>query len=399
MAIASQPAATQPATPPKPSASTWPGDLIFALSLGVTMRLAYWLYGWWRLRAMVQPYNPFFHGDWENLAPAVNSPSYPWLGPWMHLDALWYKHIAIAGYQPGDGSVHFPPLFPLLAHLTLPLFGGSFGFAAMFVNLMAMIVSFALLRRLAALDGPAEIGSRAAFYMCAFPVGFFLFAPFTEATFLVFTVASLYCARRGYWWWAGIWGFIATTARWQGALLAPALLVEYALQWRAGKRRLGLNIVAIPLPGVAYILYTLYVRYVVGEPRSMTQVNDYWGIKWLPPWDVLQLGWQHIIAGDGLELLNLVAIIGLAVGCLVGLRYLRLSYVVYMAAQWLFIVAHLSSVSPLAASARYILTIFPLFLLLGRAGAHPRLHQAIVIFFFLLQGIFIWQFVVGEWVA
>lgn len=398
VATLSQPVASAEAAPAR-SRTTWPTDLVFALSLGLTMRLGYWLYGWWRLKALVQPYHPYFHGNWENLAPLPNSPNYPWLGPWMHLDALWYNHVALTGYHPGDGSVHFPPLFPLLGHLAMPLFGGSFGYAGMAINLAAAVIAFYLLRRLAALDGNVEDGSRAALYMCAFPVGFFIFAPFTEATFLLFTVASLYCARRGYWWWAGIWGFIATTSRWQGALLAPALLVEYGLQVRAGKRRLGIDILAIPLPGIAYILFTLYVRYIVHEPLSMTQVNNYWGIRWMAPWDVLALGWQHIVAGDGLELLNLVAIIGLAVGCVVGLRYLRLTYVVYMVEQWIFITAHVSMVSPLAAAARYVLTIFPLFLLLGRAGVNPRLHQAIVIVFFLLQGIFMWQFVSGEWVA
>jgi len=400
VAILSQPTSQEEAAVVAPrQAATWPTDVLFALSLGLTLRLGYWLYGWWRLQTIVEPYAPFFHGDWEQLAPALSSPAYPWLGPWLHLDALWYDHVATAGYRAGDGSVHFPPLFPLLAHLTMPLFGGSFGFAGMAVNFVAAVVAFYLLRRIAALDGRSDDGSRAALYMCAFPVGFFIFAPFTEATFLVFTVASMYCARRGMWWWAGVWGFVATTSRWQGALLAPALLVEYGLQVRAGKRRLGVDVLATPLPGIAYILFTLYSRFIVGEPRSMTQVNDYWGIRWLAPWDVLQLGWQRIVAGDGLELLNLVTIIGLAVGCVVALRYLRLSYVVYMLEQLVFIVAHISAVSPLAASARYIVTIFPLFLLLGRAGANPRLHNTIVIVFFLLQGIFVWQFVVGEWVA
>lgn len=373
--------------------------MVFAISLGFTMRVAYWLYGWWRLHALVQPYFPFFHGDWQNLAPKPGSPGYAWLEPWEHLDALWYKHVALFGYQPGNGSVHFPPLFPVLAHVTMPLFGGSYGFAGMAVNLVAAVIAFYLLCRMAALEGRREDGSRAALYMCAFPMGFFIFAPFTEATFLLFTVASFYSARRGHWWWAGIWGFVATTSRWQGALLSPALLVEYGLQVWSGKRRLGWEVVAIPLPGIAYILFTLYVRYVVHEPLSMTQVNNYWGIRWLAPWDVLALGWQRIQRGDSLELLNLVAIIGLGIACLVGLRYLRFSYVVYIAEQWIFITAHVSAVSPLAAAARYVLTVFPAFLLLGRVGAHPRLHQAIVIVFFLIQGIFVWQFASGEWVA
>lgn len=390
---------TEGATPARASSSVWSLQLVFAVALAVTARLAYSLYGWWRLH-VAPPYSPIFHGNWENLEPAPGSPAYPWLAPWMHLDALWYNHIAIAGYQPGTGSIHFPPLFPLLGRIFMPEFGGSFGFSGMFVNLVAAIAGFYFLQRLAALDGRQDDARRAALYMVAYPVGFFLFAPFTEATFFALTVASLYCARKGAWWWAGLWGFLATLSRWQGALLAPALLVEYGWQYWKERRRPDAHVLSTALPGVSYILFTIYARFIAHEPLSMGQVNAYWGIKWLPPWQVLQLGIERIVSkGDGLELLNLLAILAAAVATIVAIRYLRPSFVVYMAAQVLFAALHISAVSPLASAARYMLTLFPAFLLLGRAGDNPRLHQAILIFFFLLQGIFLWQFVVGEWVA
>ena len=416
--------------PPRPKApAAWPGDLAFAVALGLTMRLTYWLYGWWRLHVVLPYYPRRFHGDWENLAPTPGSPGYALLAPWEHADALWYKHIALTGYQPGNGSVHFPPLFPLLAHLLLPLFGGSFGFAGMAINFVAAVVAFFLLRRLAALDGRTQDGARAALFICVYPLGFFLFAPFTEAMFLAFTVACLYCARSGRWWWAGLWGFLATLTRWQGALIAAALGVEYLQQvWESRPRPQprpaalavplpgmecacpqpdrerrappALAILAVPLPGVAYILYTLYAQYVVREPLSMTQINAYWGIQWLPPWAVLGRGIQFIaINGDGTELLNLLALLGGLLACAAGVRFLRPSLVVYAATQVLFALTHVSAVSPLASAARYMLTVFPMFLLLGRATDNPRLRQAVVLGFAILQGVWVWQFAAGEWVA
>ena len=401
MAVVSHPAsATEPSSVPDARPMPWRADLVFAVVLVVTMRVALSLYGWWRLHA--SPLTPsFFHGNWENLEPAPGSPGYVWLQPWLHLDALWYNEIAVNGYHPGDNTLHFPPLFPALSHLFMPLFGGSFGFAALTVCGLAVIAGFALLRRLAALDGRLEDGERAALYMCAFPVGFFLFAPFTEALFLALTVASFYLARTHRWWAAGICGFFATLTRWQGALLSPALLVEYVVQLREQKRRPGIDVIPLALPGIAYIAFTFYARYVVGEPRSMTQINQVWGIAWGPPWQVLSTGINWIAArGDGTELLNLVAILGVALACVLGAGYLRLSYLVFMAEQVLFAMTHVSMASPLASSSRYMLTVFPAFLLLGRVGStSQRVNQAIVIVFFVLQGIFLWRFVTGEWVA
>ena len=43
---------------------------------------------------------------------------------WQRWDALWYQHLAEAGYQAGDGSTAFYPLYPFLIKVfSLPLFG------------------------------------------------------------------------------------------------------------------------------------------------------------------------------------------------------------------------------------------------------------------------------------
>ena len=54
------------------------------------------------------------------------SPLYPWLAPWEHADALWFKYIVLTGYRAGDGSVHFLPVFPLVTRLLMPVFLDNF---------------------------------------------------------------------------------------------------------------------------------------------------------------------------------------------------------------------------------------------------------------------------------
>src|SRR5687767_8468695 len=63
-----------------------------------------------------------------------------------------------------------------------------------------------------------------------FPTGFFLLAPYPEALFLALTVASLYLARQGRWWLAGLAGLLAALTRFQGAFLALPLAYEYLRQ-------------------------------------------------------------------------------------------------------------------------------------------------------------------------
>lgn len=360
------------------------------------MRVGLSLYGWLQLK--VQPQR-FDAGEWPELIPRRTSPTYPWVGPWEHWDAIWYKHIALFGYHAGDNSVHFAPLLPALSRLLMPLYRGSFGLAALTVSTFFAIVAFALLPRLAALDGSPEAGSRAALYMCAYPVGFFLFTPFTEATFLALSVMCFLCARRGWWWWAGLFGTLTTATHFQGVLLSPALMIEYWQQMREGRRKLAVPAINTLFPGLALLVFAAYSYVIVGEHRSLITVDKHWGTVLRPPWQVLQLSWQSLPGRDAAEALNFAVVIGVAVAAVVGLKYLRFSYVVYLAAQLAPPLIHTSYISPLESAGRYLLVAFPAFLLLGRAGRRPWLHVSILVIFFILQGLWLWQFVVGNWVA
>ncbi len=363
----------------------------------VLLRIAFSVYGWWRL--FLDPnINPRFHGSWENLQTLPTSPLYPWLSPWEHLDALWYQELAIHGYVPGNDTVHFPPLMSGLSRLVM-LLVPNFSLSALMVNGIAVIVAFVFLRRMARIDSDAGTGERAALYMAAFPVGFFLFAPFTEALFLMTTVLVFYALRLNWWWLAGAFGFFATLTRWQGALISPVMFLWYAWEVWRGRRKLGLDVLATALPGLAYVLFSLYARFIVGETRSMNVVNGDWGIVWLAPWDVVQRGVAVIAKHNAIELLNLGAVVLVVALGIAAIKYLWPPLTLYLWSQVLFALFHISYVSPLASTSRYMITIFPAFLVLARFGNNKWVNQAVLVIFLLLQGSVLWWFTSGEWVA
>ena len=375
----------------------WRRDLGCAVGVWLIARLSLSLYGWWQTKV---PSQRLFLGEHLEQAPDLHAPTFPFFGTWMHWDALWYQYLALHGYRAGDNSPHFAPIFPLLAHLLLPLVGGNFPAAGVLVSSLAALVAFYLLRRLARWEGRPDDGLRAALYLCAYPAGFFLFIPYTEATCLALTVATFYCARRGHWWRAGGLGFLATLAHFQGVLIAPALVIEYADQVRRGERRPGPAALATLAPAFSLLAFAGWVRLGLGEPRSLIQIDSHWGTTLLPPWEVLQRSWQQIVGrNDGTELLNLVLVCAVVVACVAGWRYLRPAYIVFTALQLLPILIHTSYISPLESTSRYLLVAFPAFLLLGRLGEQAWAHRAVLYGFLMLQGIWLWLWVSGLWVA
>ncbi len=72
-----------------------------------------------------------------------------------------------------------------------------------------------------------------------------------------------------------------------------------------------------------------------------------------------------------------LALVAVALGLLaLGLRRLPLAYTLYAAPQVLLIVAHQNAVAPLLAASRYLLVVFPLFVVVGLAGRWRRVHYS-----------------------
>ena len=334
----------------------------------------------------------------------------PWTGPlvgvWQHWDACWYTKIAAHGYEPGVSSTAFFPLFPLLMRAGAALVGGV-ATAGIIVSAVAFVMAMTGLWQLIARDVDEATAARTQLYTAIFPVGFFFFAPFTESLFLACAVWAFLGARRGDWELAGLAAFLASLTRPHGVLLALPLAWE-AWRWWLARRRdpdreplrlrdlAPFGAAAAPILGGA--LYLWYTAVVVG--RSLVDAQSTWGggnLRW--PWESVVAAWERIQeTGDVITLLNLAGLLLFAGLILVGLRRLPLSYSLYVVPQ-LALLAIRAPTWPLMSGARYLLVLFPCFVILAMAGRNPRFHTAWVVISLLLLGYFTVAFLDGRFVG
>lgn len=186
---------------------------------------------------------------WHNLVTA-----------WERFDALWFLRIATGGYVDGDGSAVFFPLFPLLIRGLSPFVGGHPLAAGFLVSHAAAFGSMVALYFLTAGEFDERTARRTVLYLALFPTSFFLLAPYSESLFLLLVLVSLWAARRGRWWVAGLAGAGASATRNLGILLVVPLAVEAIHQWRERRDRralvVGLLWSAVAAGGaVAYLAY------------------------------------------------------------------------------------------------------------------------------------------------
>jgi len=166
---------------------------------------------------------------------------------WNRWDARWYDDLARLGYNirgpDGFKNVAFFPLYPLLTRtlhdagavfvrnvLGAPLpdpFYPPYLVAGMVVANVCAVAALAFLYGLVRLDHGRPAARRAVTLLALCPPSVFLFAAYSESTFLLCAIAFFYALRLGRWWGAGLWGLLAAATRPPGVVL----LIPFALAW------------------------------------------------------------------------------------------------------------------------------------------------------------------------
>jgi Mannosyltransferase (PIG-V) len=153
-----------------------------------------------------------------------------WFEIWDQWDFGYYREIAESGYNSGDGSLAFYPLFPWLLRLVAYVCKSYF-FAGLIVSGIASIVAAVLFRRLVQLDYTASVALRSVWFLLIFPTAYFLHVGYSESLFLAMALGSILAARVERWWLAGVLGVFCWMTRGVGAVLVPTLAVEAAQQY------------------------------------------------------------------------------------------------------------------------------------------------------------------------
>ena len=207
----------------------------------------------------------------------------PFWDVFTRYDSGWYFDIARNGYRyvaGGRGNIAFFPVYPLLMRYVGRAFGrrsGDLYLGGIVVSWAAFVLAMAVMFSLARLDLPRRRAERAVLLTAIFPFAFFYGVVYTEAVFLLATVASFYCFRTRRWVLGGVCGALATATRVNGLLMLPSLAW---IAWRSAEpnaRDRGLAIAGLLLVACGVGAYSLYIYHLSGNPLEWAATIGRWG--------------------------------------------------------------------------------------------------------------------------
>jgi Mannosyltransferase (PIG-V) len=292
----------------------------------------------------------------------------PPLGPGWHMlvtslqrqDAQWFLRLATAGYSPGDNSAAFFPLYPLGVRAVDAVPGiGPLG-AGLLVANAAAFGALLLLHALTRLELNAAAARRAVLFTALFPTAFFLYAPYTESTFLLASVATFWFARRDRWGWAALAGAAAAATRSVGIVLILALWVEAIAQWRRDGRALVPRLAAAAAVAIGPLLYAGWWAWRYQDLWAPLDAQRAWrpdGTRapWATIWSALRLAWRF----QTYWLLDVVVVALVIAGVVIAARRIPLTYTVYAASSVLLPLLLPLTSRPLLSMPRFVAVLFP----------------------------------------
>jgi|GEM_PF-239156 hypothetical protein len=345
---------------------------------------------------------------------------------WYHWDAIRFATIATHGYPSLDYAAFFP-LFPALAHVFSVVTHRDILEATMFISNVAFLGALIVLYRFVEMEFDRETAKRTALYLSIFPTTFFFFAGYNESLFLFFMLLCFYTLRRGSWWLAGLFGFLATLTRSLGVFLALIFVCEYARQhwpqlqqvWRNKQTKQGLRVL-IHLPAVLLIplalgifAYALYVHF--HDPLAFVHAQTSWrqGLSFplVAPFiaikDLLTLTpFTFVNPHNIIDLSALVLFAALLVLCFFGPERLDrsqwpLALFGILALVYALLFPGIPSAGglydPMPSMQRLVLEIFVGFIVLARLGRRPWVHQTYLLFSLPMLAFLVMQFITGHW--
>jgi hypothetical protein len=381
-----------------------PRGLAEALWIGLTMRVLLSLFAYYV--STEQPMSVPCHFEearngWTVMPPwHREGPAFQLFGIWERWDGCWYVRTAAFGYgiEPGGDDTAFFPLLPVLMRIVSPIVGGDLVLAGIVVPTVALIFALWGIHRTVARDFGDAIADRTVLYVSIFPTALFFFAPYTESLSLATAVWAFDLARTGRWAASAVIGFCCGLTRPPGALLALPLAYFAVLAYRRGQRSV-LPAIAAAAPVVALAAFSVYSVDVTGQSPLDAQ-RRWWGspeLHW--PWEVVQASAAWIgRTGSPLQALDLVVLVGAIGLSIAGLWKLPLAYSLFSIPQVLISATRILP-TPLTSTTRYLVVVFPLFVMVALLTTRPRAQWIWVAASLLMLALLAHGYLRGDFVA
>jgi 4-amino-4-deoxy-L-arabinose transferase-like glycosyltransferase len=318
---------------------------------------------------------------------------------WDQWDAAHYLYLATHGYSAtGDARnlIAFFPLYPAVISAVAAI-GLPARIAALLISNVAGVVAAIVLYELARTDDREKAAFRAAAFFTVFPTAYFLMVGYTEALFCALAFGAVLQARRRRWVASGMLAGLAAAARLTGLALLPAIVIELFVA-----RRIVHSIWRALLPPLLILLgFATYLTtnlLVLGNPMAFVAVQrEHWAHSLAAPWVGFaaairsiswRVPWEKLTVGGG-EIAG-----GIAAYATTTLSWLRLrpsdaAYATVLTVMVTFLPFWLSI-------PRYLLGMYPLFLLVGRIRSQ-WVYLLLVSVSFVAQIVFGLAFGRGYW--
>jgi hypothetical protein len=325
-------------------------DWQITLAITATLRVFY--------SAMAAAFLPFLHLDpalirsnalTENL-PSPHGLQYALLGIWERFDTLWYLRIAEHGYD-RPMAVIFYPLYPAAIRLVsefLPAMA-----AALLVSTAATFFFFWGLLRLAA--ELSEVGRlRMLLLVCVWPTSFVLFVGYADSLTLALVVWAIVFGREARWEAATACGLFAGSARPSGVLVFIPLAVM-ALRSRQVRS------LVVALTPLGLLSYWGWLRWS-GRISVVEAYRLYQGMAMVPPWRGLWEALRLIVTEHDTLLAIKLGLVIMVAAISLG-RQVRIEDKAFALAVILQMLMYTGR--PLLGATRYLLLVYPAFLVWG----------------------------------
>lgn len=285
-------------------------------------------------------------------------------------DGNSYLFLAQHGYVtkgPEAAFIVFPPIYPFLVK-TVNIIFSNYQFSAFVVSNVIFIIACLVLYKLLLLDFPDKFSRRVIILLSIFPPSYFFSVGYPESLFLLLSVSTFYFGRKKSWILASMSCAIATLTRPFGVVIWPALFLLWINENKKLKNLIYLFL-GIITSALIYLGINFYLFQNLFEFQKFLSIN--WQKSFQFPWIGLIESWKRgfgtgysfeykYFVGFAEAITSSIAYIFAFLG--MSKKFLPSYYGVFL----LLGVVFFTSTSFILSSPRYLLSLFPIFIVLAK---------------------------------
>lgn len=275
-------------------------------------------------------------------------------------DGGHYLAIAEYGYLVKSQYVFFP-LYPMLINLVSKI-TGDFLSSGIVISMLSSFLAINLLYKLVLTDLGKDDGLKVLLVLLSFPLSFHFLTVYSESLFLLLSVATFLLMRKKKIFLATVTAALVSATRLSGLAVVLSLLLTIFLT--AGINKKNWWVVFSPL---GFLLYSFYLYNQTGNPFYFIQAeSNFWQTGLVIPGSAIIFSFKQLLSPNFIvnNFRNLLDFLFVIFGILMVFRVwktLSLDYTIYSIISLL-----LPLFSPTIVSIpRYLLTIFPIFVVLS----------------------------------